>query len=843
MNFSSHKKWTALFGLWALHGAAAVTQFLAQPAEDRYAPARILTGGILLAWLLFAAFLFILAWRNPGRLFNLLQSAQRPNSKDALFVFSIFAVIARIWIALASGLFKAGGVDKYAFYAGQFAPLLDLVFFVALEVAALIAFFAYKNQADKNAARDFMRRAGMTLLLLALASLGIYFTGLGLTPEHKGDWARGIPAVALLEWQVVLACIFCAGMVVFESKYAAVKKLDAWIFVAVWAAAAALWLSQPIIPSSSALKPHEPNFEIYPFNDAQVYDQFAQSALIGEGYGADAIPQRPLYIVLLTLMRAVAGQNYGDVIFLQTLWLAFFPALLYLFGREFFGRPVGIAVALLAILRDYASGIAAPFTGNLSYSKLFLSEIPTAMTMILFLLLGIRWIKSGFPLFSGFVLGGILGIGMLIRTQVVVAFPVLILFAFLTQPKHIQPALKSAALGLIALALTVTPWLARNWYKTGKPIFDSPASQTINLALRYSRLNGNDDVYVALLPGETEAEYNDRMIAIAKTEILSNPLGAAKGVASFFANHCINNILLLPLRYDLSPGELWQPVKAFWQEWRGGLNLSQTLLLGFYVFLFGLGLAVAWQRLGWLGFLPLGVNLAYNLWTSIALLSGQRFMVTMDWSVYAYYVIGLFGLISACWFVLERGRGLISAWYAKNQFAFVEVAHPFHWRNYLIAGVFFFAVGASLWATELIFPRRYSPQAQAEAFAQVVSAPAFSASTLDAACLQKVVAQNGLKILQGRALYPRYYQAGDGEAFTDAAGYKKSKENRVVFEVIGQTGGRVIFPVAGYTDFFPHAADVTLGMDDERQPWFILIVLGNQSRFYLSTFFDASACR
>ena len=109
-----------------------------------------------------------------------------------------------------------------------------------------------------------------------------------------------------------------------------------------------------------------------------------------------------------------------------------------------------------------------------------------------------------------------------------------------------------------------------------------------------------------------------------------------KGIASSFLNHGVNNILLFPLRNDLKDfGELWTPTDPFWQQWEGRPNFSQAILLGFYVFLFALGLTTAWHRNGWLGFLPLVVNLAYNLWTSLALLSGQRFMLSMDWSIYS----------------------------------------------------------------------------------------------------------------------------------------------------------------------------------------------------------------
>ena len=161
---------------------------------------------------------------------------------------------------------------------------------------------------------------------------------------------------------------------------------------------------------------------------------------------------------------------------------------------------------------------------------------------------------------------------MLIRTQVIVALPVIILFAFLARPKEIKPLIKSVFLMVITIALVVSPWLWRNWKLTGEFIFDSPESQTANLALRYSRLNGVEPEIMPL-PGESNVEYVARLNQIAKNAIVSNPLGAAWGVSNAFLNHAVNNILLFPIRNNLNRiNELWIPTNAFWEGWEGTPN-------------------------------------------------------------------------------------------------------------------------------------------------------------------------------------------------------------------------------------------------------------------------------
>jgi hypothetical protein len=840
---SIQKKWSALFGVWMLHGVIALWQFLSLPS-DGVSPQRILMNELLFAWIVFSLILSVSVFRQSLWLHKLLDQFNKPSMRDGVFIAAVLAVFLRICLTFLLELAAQSASFKYEAYAERLSPLLDLIAFVFIEIIALNLFFVFRDRPEYKS----LFKALLTRMLVILAFLGVLIfyiskTDMGIAPIYKGDWARGLPAVPLLEWQIILACLFCMGMVFVEAdgKILKIPRLDLWISLAIGLATIAFWLSQPTVPNASALEPHEPNFEIYPFIDAQTYDKFAQSVLIGNGFGVNEIPQRPLYIVFLVFIHALVGQSYNSVIAVQTLFFAAFPVLLYLFGREFFGRPIGISIALLAVLRDYTSNLVSPFTGNISYSKLYLSEIPTAIFLILFLLIGIRWIKSGFPIYLGFLLGGILGIGMLNRTQVVVALPVLLFFAFLVEPKKIPSMIKGTLPALAIIALIIAPWLWRNWQMTGQLIFDNPGSQTANLALRYNRLNG-ENVDILPIPGESNSSYNDRMLEMANHAMSVNPMGIVKAVASSFINHGINNILLFPLRNDLKGiGELWTPTTPFWQQWEGRPNLSQGMLLGFYIFLFSLGLAIAWHRNGLLGLLPLMVNLAYNLWTSLALLSGQRFMLSMDWSIILYYMIGIFSLLSILFFALESGRLKILNWYELNAVPISSPVESITWQQYVFAGLIFFGVGASLPLSEMAFPKRY-PTVQLNQPNESTLLPSLAQANLEPGCFQKLVDSNGLEIVRGRAVYPRYYEAGDGEIFTDAAGYKIVDEGRLVFEMVGQRNNRVIFPMPQAPDFFPNASDVTLWFDKNNSPWFVLVEQGDVHRFYISESANLSAC-
>lgn len=831
---SNQKQWSALFAVWILHGVVALWQFLSLPSEG-LSIQRMVMFGLLLAWVAFAVFLAFSAFRQLRWLNDLLVKINRASIRDSVFIAAVLVLFIRVSLMFLLGLAAQAPEFRYGAYAERLSPFLDLLAFVALEIAALNLFFVFRVGSEYvGLIKSISAKLFIGLGLIGVVILYISKTDMGIAPIYKGDWARGLPAVPLLEWQILLAVLFCIGTVLAEvnGRLLKIPRLDLWIALVVWAATVGLWLSQPTVPNASALEPREPNYEIYPFIDAHTYDKFSQSVLIGNGFGPNEIPQRPLYIVFLVFMHAVVGQNYENVIAIQTLFFAAFPVVLYLFGKEFFGRPIGISLALLAALRDFTSNLVSPITGNISYSKLYLSEIPTAICLILFLLIGIRWVKSNYPLYLGFLLGGVLGIGMLNRTQVVVALPVLLFFAFILQPKKLFSIIKGTLPMLAVIALVVAPWLWRNWQMTGKIIFDNPASQTANLALRYNRLNG-EDVDILQKPGESNSDYNDRMVAMANHAMSVNSQGIFKAIASSFINHGINNILLFPLRNDLtSPTELLTPTTPFWQQWEGRPNISQSLLLAFYVFLFSLGVATACQRNGWLGLLPLMVNLAYNLWTSIALLSGQRFMLSMDWSIALYDLLGLFALLSIFFYTLENGRAKILKWYEMNAVSSSPIIQNKKWQRYVFAGLMFFAVGASLPVSEMSFPQKYPTLGQNQP-ADPTLLSSLAQANLEPAC-QKLTESSGLEIIRGRALYPRFYAAGDGETFTDSAGYKKVDEGRLVFDLLGQRNHRVIFPMSQSPEFFPSASDVTIWFDKNESPWFILVEQGDSQKFYIS---------
>lgn len=847
-------KWVALFCLWAFHGVIEFYYYyplfmesLGSSLSELSIP-HFLVVVFLIIWVLINVFLLSVEFFSKVKYIEFkVKTINFLARSDVFFVVSSFLLLAGLFTWVTYAFFSAYPSAMYDNYFRIIMPVVNIWVYVSLEIVVIL--FGHKlfsQPQSQYPPKSFFVKFIVVFVALSVLSAIIAVTNIGIVPSYSsGDWSRGLPSVPLLEWQIMFAFIFMLLFRILELRnisFLQKNHTEVWICGVVWLLAVGVWLSQPVIPNASALKPHEPNFEIYPFLDAQTYDQYAQTVLIGSGYGGN-IPQRPLYIVFLTFAHLLAGQEYENIVIVQTLFLAFFPVLLYLLGKEFFSHSIGLSVALLAIFRDYTSNLVSPFTGNLSYTKVLLAEIPVAIFLVLFLIFGIRWIRSGFSNWLGFFMGGILGLAILIRTQAVVAlFAVLFISFFTVQRSTIVAFIKGSIVLLIGVMLVVSPWIIRNWSITGDFIFDNPESQTLNLALRYGRLN---DIEADLNrhPEETTAEYNQRLNQMASDAFWSDPLKSFWGITNTFLNHCINNILLFPMRYELkSPREMMVPVDAFWEEWVGNISVTQSMLMTFYVLLFGVGVVAAWHRYAMVGLLPLLLNLLYNLWTSLALLSGQRFMVTMDWSMYLYYMIGFFSLTGAYLALLNNGRIKIMSWFGATEPKKDTVKHP-SIGAYAISGLLFLFLGALPPLAERVFPNKYPSLSNEQVVTNILNNTAWIENDFDLTCFQDLEEENSLTFVQGRALYPRFYIAGDGERITDAVGYKVVDAPRLVFEFVGQSNSRIVFPLSESPEFFPHASDVTLIYGEDAPPWFVYVENEADAEFYVSRSFDFSLCK
>ena len=134
-----------------------------------------------------------------------------------------------------------------------------------------------------------------------------------------------------------------------------------------------------------------------------------QYLIIGGKLETPYLTEKPFYALFLGLLHYFFGQSYQVVTNVQILFLAFIPVLIYYLGKRFAGVSFGIGLALYAIIKE-ATSILFTYKISVSNSRLMMTEMPSALLLILAAILIMEWLRRdrpshALPLAAGCVLG------------------------------------------------------------------------------------------------------------------------------------------------------------------------------------------------------------------------------------------------------------------------------------------------------------------------------------------------------------------------------------------------------------------------------------------------------
>lgn len=183
--------------------------------------------------------------------------------------------------------------------------------------------------------------------------------------------------------------------------------------------------------------------------DSTNYHDPAYHLLIGDGFPLP-VPRQPLYPVFIALVARLFGESLENLTAVQHVLGVGTAALTYLIGRLTFGRGAGLF-----------GGLAAALSGGLLiYEHYVLTE--TLFTFLLtfsvaLFLLGLRRQCGRWFVASGLVLG----LAVLTRPHaqvMLVLGPLTLAFC----QRRWRPVLRASALFLLAAAVVLLPWMARN---------------------------------------------------------------------------------------------------------------------------------------------------------------------------------------------------------------------------------------------------------------------------------------------------------------------------------------------------------------------------------------------
>ena len=424
--------WPLFFLLTFLEAAVAFFVLLRVPSEGTgLSVTRLGLLAPLFIAIILSALAAYLSWSSSDFRVRWLDVSTRPKLYEFLSVaFPTLAVSAGV----GAFLLRWWNPEQLLPFFERAWPLLAFVVVFSIQSTLwLLALRFGIHTVDFSSKKTSLIAFGVLLFSFGFVSL----TKLGVTPD-PAYW--GEPGVPIQGWQFGLALIIGAsflplsryhprrGLPLFKSNP---HRTDIILGVLIWALAAGLWISVPneVLKNSFYFPIDPPANMPLPYSDSGYYDSMAHSLLIGTDYMGQ-IPTRPLYIILLTALHMLFGENYNLIITGQTLLLASIPVVFYALGTKLHSRAAGVTIALLAIFREWTNILVSSDT-RVSNSKIFLVDTPTLLLILLACLFAFQWLEH-MNKRSAFIAGGIFGILLLLRTQSMLIIPFIFLVAFLS---------------------------------------------------------------------------------------------------------------------------------------------------------------------------------------------------------------------------------------------------------------------------------------------------------------------------------------------------------------------------------------------------------------------------
>jgi hypothetical protein len=763
--------WPWFFHTAAFESLLAILLLYLVPSESGLSIARL---GLLaiLALFFFAGIYFGFIARRDLTRFSFAART------SFIFSFALLSLVSSLILFLLRYL----NPERLLPYYERLSPLFWYLLIIGLQ--SVIFLILARNGFHPH---EFSKRkpvyfsAFIAFCILFLIFLFVVITKIGITPD-TAYW--GEPGVAIIGWQFILSILI--GFFLLFTFYKKPSITNIIIPLILYLIASALWLSVPVdVLKNSFYAPITPPANMpFPYSDAGFYDSLSQSLLIGSGYFG-SIPPRPLYVLFLAILHFFFGQNYPAIITAQTLVLAFFPVTLYFLAKKLHSTAAGVTVALFAIFRELV-GLWISSNTRVANSKVFTTDFPTAMALAVLCLVLIWWLERR-DLKSTLVAGGFFGLVLLFRTQSLLVLPAVFVLAWFVYQRKTKDWIVAGMIFAVTMILTVLPWLTHNYTVIGQFAFDDPRQSAI-IYSQYS-LTGNLDLSQF---DPAKESVGHRLVSFT----FENPTVVAGFIATHILNTEIGGLLALPLieKYE----SVSAPVNLYWVAWDGTLAWYNLALLIIYLAVIAVGFGAVWRRAGWLGLLPLAVNLGYTLSNGISRFSSWRYNLPVDWVIYFYFAIGAMELLG----------GLVLLFGAKAEKVFPENIQPetysITFRNFRPQFIFillaFAATGAIPWfAKGLVQPRYTSSQEQ---LIQKLESSGYAGEEVRA-----FLSQPGAVLSEGCMLYPRLYHRGDGMSSANPwSAYKVREFSRIGAILLNNQRSDLIFLTKEPLDF-PQGAD------------------------------------
>jgi len=832
-----------LLSIFCIEGLICLIWLLLIPADTGgiffgFSLRRMLLISIPLFSSVFSLAILFLKKKNPDGFNKLIIWMNFKNTRRFIYPFTVILSIIS-W----SGLFfyHLLNYEINPFINQRLLPISVWLLITSLSLVVIFpTIFGKKEKKHKHLR---MKKLLPVFSLPIIVLIIVFLTGLGL---HTKDVTVNDLGVPLLEWQIIYVCGLMIILVFAKNGLREIKyfqeglrlKLRKYlipmIFIILWLIASFVWVKQPL-PDNNYFAPEKlpPNFETYPFSDAERYSIDAQRIITGAI--DEHIITKPLHAVFLAFIYSVGGLDYEKIIIVQTLILALFPAILYLIGKEIHGNILGLGMGLFAIFRE-VNTIQASNIANVSNSKLLMSDFPSTLILSILVLITIKWIKKPNRKYFATLTGGILGALVLYRAQYLVFAPFFIVMAFIIYRKKWKSILVFSFLFLICLSITIFPVLIRNYSISGELWFDAPEyMSTFRESYVFTGLESTnpDDIDLSISNSEIQQSgLLDSLRFILKSDYVYDV------VDNFFRN-IISTFLVFPIRFDCTQTlrELSFTQDNFWAE-AYSYNKPSNFVIVFLNSIFIIfGLTSLFKNNYKIGYSCIAFYIFINISSSAFRFSGWRFIMPVDWLIYLIFLSGFFS-ISSFLHLIPQNSLIEDMSLSKKENKLID----FNIKKNIFILLLFLFIGSLIPLREL-FPVSYRTRGKSEICSnldELISKDEFQEIGESAATFCN---DDSTIVVEGNVIHPRFFHRGWG--FYDRKNdviFGEQEFSRLTFRVLNKDSKLMYIQINdfGKGEYLPNGAHaIILAKKDELPRAQFLILTDVENNFiYSDEFID-----
>ncbi len=534
--------------------------------------------------------------------------------------------------------------DRFGGYEASYLRMSPIIFWISLVGFQLFLFIQhYYKRLSFQMLQQMIRKNRKTLFLIfsICIIISLFFTFLVFQPIRSGlAQLYFSPGTTLSSFQLFIA--LSGGVFLFfitqnskENSHRN-KKWDLITFFLIWGLTFVIWNNTSFLCTNDRLGPFPPNYKCYPTINDAVYSIGSHYISLGNGVNNHWPTDKPAYMLFLAIGQWILGPSIDRYLLFQIFTLSCFPAILFLCGKKIIGFFGGLVLSTLSIIMEVNQIQYYSQIGEV-HVHIENPEVLSALVLLLFSIILFRWITQPNSYRYAILAGGVLGIATLIRVNSIFIVPMTLVF-FATMLRYYRiKKVYTTLLFVLTFCLVFMPWFVTlqdssgNYHYLNKLRGAVTSRSTISESVSQSDdVNNSNDLEKK--PDEKES--------FSGVSILSS-----------FGFHLINNYYMgfatLPTEFSFLalPHQFKDPL---WNVdlqvplWEKQLAAQVYLMLAMNYFFVLVGIILAWKKFRFAGLTGLIVQFGYYLGNAVAITSGGRYQIPVNWVNLFYFAIGLY---------------------------------------------------------------------------------------------------------------------------------------------------------------------------------------------------------